>query len=230
MLNSENEYKKLFNNPNYNFHSNNELRFKFVLDYILRSNLKSLIDFGSGRGNLIKCLLENKIQLEISSVDLDKFHDYQVPFYKIDILNGEDRKLLYGKDFDLLTCLDVMEHLDKAKTDEVFNYFSKLSKFQIFTIANHPDFQDGKDIHTIQENLPFWINSIKKSLKINHIQRVKFFSKPDTNPELKRFNYLYIFITSSVSEKELNNQSNYIFNKLNDAVLNFIDGLILLFK
>lgn len=230
MFNSEVEYKKLFNNPNYNFHSNNELRFQFVMDYILKSNLKSLIDFGSGRGNLIKTLLENKVELEISSADLDKFHEYQVPFYKIDILNEEYRKVLDGKDFDLLTCLDVMEHLDKDKTDEIFKYFSKISKFQIFTIANHPDFQDGKDIHTIQENLPFWINSISKSLKIDFIQRVKFFSKPDITPEQKRFNYLYIFITSSVSERELKNQSNFIFHKLSDVVLNFIDSLILYFK
>ncbi len=186
MQNSEMEYKELFNDPNYNSHSNNELRFQFVMNYIKNSNLQSVIDIGSGRGNLIKELMESELGLEIHSADLDKFHTYNVPFYKMNILNENDREVLENKNFDLLTCLDVMEHLEKNKTDEIFNFFSNISKFQIFTIANHPDIQEGKDIHTIQEKLPFWINSVKKSLKINYLQRIKFFSKPDSNPKLKR--------------------------------------------
>lgn len=230
MNNSEIEYKELFTDPNYNSHSSSELRFQFVMNYIKNSNFKSLIDIGSGRGNLIRELLESEIDIEINSADLDKFHTYNVPFYKLNILNEFDRKILENKKFDLLTCLDVMEHLEKNQTDEIFKFFSKISKFQIFTIANHPDIQDGKDIHTIQEKLPFWINSVKKSLKINYIQRVKFFSKPDCNPELKRYNYLYIFITASVSDIEINNQKNYTYHKISDSYLNFIDKINLIFK
>jgi hypothetical protein len=230
MNNSEIEYKELFSDPNYNSHSSSELRFQFVMNYIKNSNLKTLIDIGSGRGNLIRELLGSELDIEINSADLDKFHAYNVPFYKLNILKEADREILLNKNYDLLTCLDVMEHLDKSQTDEIFKFFSKISSFQIFTIANHPDIQEGKDIHTIQEKLPFWINSVKKSLKINYIQRVKFFSKPDSNPELKRYNYLYIFITSSVSDTELKIQKNYTFQKLNDSLLNLIDKISLIFR
>lgn len=230
MFNSEIEYKKLFNNPNYNSHSNRELRFQFVMDYIKKTNVKTLVDIGSGRGNLIKELIDSNLDLKISSVDLDKFHQYNIPFYKMNILNHDERKILSEDKFDLLTCLDVMEHLEKSKIDDIFEYFSKISNFQIFTIANHPDIQNGIDIHNIQENLPFWINSIKKSLKINYIKRVKFFSKPDDSPHLKRFNYLYIFITSSTTENKVRNNKVFLFEKLNDTFKNMLDKIILTFK
>ncbi len=224
------EYTKLFDDPKYNLHSNNELRFNFVINYIKNKKLKTLIDIGSGRGNLIKKLLEEKISIDITSVDLNKFHELNVPFYKLNIMDEYDRQKLLKENFDLLTCLDVMEHLEKNFTDDIFKFFSKISKFQILTIANHPNIQNGKDIHTIQENLTFWIDSIKKSLNIIEIKRVRFFSNPDEFPELKRFNYLYIFITSSKSNVCQKKTIELLIYKLVDNFLNFYDKMILKFK
>lgn len=153
-------YGDLFNGREYNTHLNNEPRFEYVFNFLTHNEVITIGDFGSGRGNLIDLILSHKSTYELHSYDLKKFHMFEVPFSEINLcadqLNDIDIK------YDLITCLDVMEHLDKDCVDRVLYFFSKNSHKTILTIANHSDVQNGVELHTIQENLNYWLPLIEK--------------------------------------------------------------------
>jgi hypothetical protein len=228
MRNTNETYKDLFKDPSYNLHSDEEKRFQFVLNYIKQNEINSIIDIGSGRGNLLRQLKIEKPDLQILSVDLEKFHELDVPFVRMNIENINDRKAILNLNFDLLTCLDVLEHIEYESVNDVFEFFSKISKHQIFSIANHPDIQNGLDIHLIQEDAFFWTKRILKYLNIKAYSKYKFFSKPDDFPESKRYNYLYIFICDSLTGNKIISRFSHFFIK--EKVSLIFDSFKLIFK
>ena len=122
-----------------------------------------MIDIGSGRGHLIKLLNKNIPNLLITSVDLKKFHSYEVHnFIECDLSNKVDRENLLKDKYDVLVCTDVFEHLDKSFIEDVIDMCSKLSLNCVFGIANHSDVWNGIELHTIQENDSWWDSIINK--------------------------------------------------------------------
>jgi methylase of polypeptide subunit release factors len=73
------DYKKIyessFNQTGYNLHPDNEFRFQFVNDYIKTNEINSIIDIGSGRGNILKIIKETYPNVEVTSTDIKKFHN-----------------------------------------------------------------------------------------------------------------------------------------------------------
>lgn len=167
----KNIYEKSFNNIGYNLHQDDEYRFKFVESYITKNNPKTIIDMGSGRGNILKILNDKFDDLEITSCDLKKFHNYDVPFYEINLCDTTTFEKLNDKKFDLLCCLDVMEHLEKKCLDDVLNFFSRISKNCLLTIANHSDILNGVELHLIQENMDYWSPVLEKYFIIENVKQ-----------------------------------------------------------
>lgn len=121
-----------------------------------------MIDIGSGRGQLIKLIKEKCNNINITSSDIDKFNNIDVNFIKYDLSSDNDRKCLLKDNYDILTCTDVFEHLDKSFIDDTISLCSKLSKICIFAIANHSDIINNIELHTIQENDLWWDEYLKK--------------------------------------------------------------------
>jgi len=106
---------------------------------------------------------------QITSVDLKKFHNEDVySFIQADLSNENDRKIIYSKKYDILTCTDVFEHLDKNFIEEVIKMCSKTSKICILCIASHTDFRNGIELHTIIENDIWWEELLLKYFNIKH--------------------------------------------------------------
>ena len=164
MINYRQIYENSFSDLKYNFHSDNEYRFNMVYDYINVNKINNIIDISSGRGNIIKHILNNYPNIEILSCDLKKFHDYDVEFIEMDLCNKDTFKI--RKKYDLLTCLDVLEHISKECIDDVLSFFSNISKNALITIANHSDIQNGVELHVIQENMEYWEPLISKYFEI----------------------------------------------------------------
>jgi hypothetical protein len=120
---------------------------------------------------------------------LDKYHDFDFEFKKIDLSN-KDTFFNLEKKYGVLTCLDVLEHLEKGFIGSVFEWFSEISEYQILTIANHSEIINGKQIHTIQENLTYWEPLISHYLDIINVDTKVFY-------HMGRPHYLYILITNS---------------------------------
>jgi 2-polyprenyl-3-methyl-5-hydroxy-6-metoxy-1,4-benzoquinol methylase len=156
MINYKEIYEKSFDDQKYNQHPDNEFRFKIVEDFVLSNKTNSVIDIGSGRGNIIKMLGNLGLPIHITSTDLKKFHDYNCDFYEINLCDDSTFSYLGNNKYELLTCLDVMEHVEHECVDKILHFFSKISKNAILTIANHSDIQNGVELHVIQENMSFW--------------------------------------------------------------------------
>lgn len=166
------DYKKIYENSflheNYNLHPNEEFRFQYVLEFVKNKNTKSIIDIGSGRGNLVKILKNFDTEIEICSTDLKKFHDLDVSFFELNLCEKDSFDKLPKKKFELLTCLDVLEHIEKNCVDFVLYQFAKLSNNSILTIANHSDILNGVELHIIQENFNYWKPQIEKYFVIDN--------------------------------------------------------------
>jgi chemotaxis methyl-accepting protein methylase len=87
-------------------------------------------------------------------------------FIRCDLSSPVQRDALLVKQFDILTCTDVLEHLDKSFIEDVLRLYSSLSTYSILAIANHSDIIDGVELHTIQENDTWWENYILKYFSI----------------------------------------------------------------
>ena len=168
------DYQKVYNdafaNPQY---CKDEWLFRniYCLENMKMKRFDSMIDISSGRGRLLVEVQKNYPYIEITSTDLNNFHKLPgVEFIKLDLSLQEDRdkivSLYKENPKELLTCLDVLEHLDKSFIDDVFRMFSQIAKTSIFTIANHSDKVNGVELHTIQESFDFWEPYIKRYFKI----------------------------------------------------------------
>jgi len=170
------EYTKIYgnifnNNENYASHSYGEFRYRTVIDFINGSPTKinNILDVGSGRGTVIKLIQKTFDDLDIHSCDLVNFHNIEnIPFFTIDLSNKNT--FVYNTVYDVISCLDVMEHLDKSFVEDVILYFSKISKNTILTVANHSDAINGVELHTIQEDSSYWTPTIKKYFTIKQIE------------------------------------------------------------
>lgn len=182
-------YTELFNTKDYSVHSEDEFRYQITNNFIKNNNIKNLIDIGSGRGVLLNLIKKENPNIEILSTDLENFHDLNFEFKKINL--SDKQTYFYPKNkYDVLTCLDVLEHLEKDFIGDVFTWFSKISNSQILTIANHSEILNGKEIHTIQEDLSYWEPIVSKSLEIISKETKVFYHMGKTH-------YLYILMTKS---------------------------------
>lgn len=161
-------YENSFSNQKYNLHPDEEFRFQYVLDVVKLKFPKSVIDIGSGRGNLIRVIQNFNSEIEIVSSDLKKFHTLDVPFFQVNLCEKSSFEKLPQKKFELLTCLDVLEHIEKDCVDSVLSQFAKLSDFSVLTIANHSDVLNGVELHVIQENFEFWKPQIENYFNIEN--------------------------------------------------------------
>jgi cyclopropane fatty-acyl-phospholipid synthase-like methyltransferase len=187
-MNYKETYSHLFGTNDYSIHDINELRYKITNDYIKKNNIDNMIDVGSGRGVLLELLIKENPHLKILSTDLNKFHNIDLEFKEIDLTKKET---FFVNNFQVLTCLDVLEHLEKKYIDDVFKWFANVSETQILTIANHSEIIHGKEIHLIQENMLYWGELIRKYFNIVYYEEKQFLT------HLGQINYLYILITKS---------------------------------
>ncbi len=161
-------YKNLFESKTDYIGFHPELnRYKTVYKTLKElNNVETLIDIGCGEGSLIRGLQEKFPDIQISCADLDNFHNIKnVEFNPINLAKKETF-FDVEKPFDLLTCLDVLEHIDKHSIDNIFQWFSKISDRQVLTIANHSSIHSGEQLHKIMKKFRWWKPRIKKHLQI----------------------------------------------------------------
>ena len=164
-------YDEIFKKESYNVHDSDIDRYHFVIDEVINNNFKTIIDISSGKGNLIKLLLNLNQDLKITSTDINKYHSFDVEFFEIDLSNNiANNENLKNKKYDILTCLDVLEHLEEKYIDGILKSFSLLSNRVLLNIANHSDIQNGVELHLTQKNFEWWNSKIENYFNIESIE------------------------------------------------------------
>ncbi len=151
----------------------------FVLDWLKKNPSHLLMDIGSGRGVLIRLIQQLFSDITITAIDLNNYNTtLDSRFIQADLSLESDREVLRSESCELLTCMDVLEHLEKKVIDPVLQLFSEISETAIFSIANHSSMMDGIDLHIIQENDKYWTTVISKWFDIECLEfgnRVMFY-------------------------------------------------------
>lgn len=107
---------------------------------------KTLLDYGCGKGWLIPCL-EGHIQSGWG-------YDPAIP-----------EKSREPDPADLVTCFDVMEHIEPECLDQVLTHIRSLAlKAALFVIDTEPALKtlsDGRNAHLIQEGADWWLPKLE---------------------------------------------------------------------
>jgi hypothetical protein len=152
------EQKKLHENPKYGVAS---LSFAPVVRSLLRlGKCESLSDYGAGKCNLKKALhLRDGGKVQYQPYD-PAFPAYGTP-----------------RPADLVTCIDVLEHIEPASLDAVLSEISSISKRLAFlTVHTGPAkkvLMDGRNAHLIQESTSWWLSRFEPFFDILHVQQVR---------------------------------------------------------
>jgi SAM-dependent methyltransferase len=116
----------------------------------------SIYDAGSGYGQYTYFMTKHMMPCKIFSVDIKDhwINDSKEFFSSLEILNVdfavEDlTKITHNNRFDIIVCVDVMEHIEDDK--KVFNnFYSALNKGG-YVLINSPSIYGGSDVHNETE-------------------------------------------------------------------------------
>ena len=119
---------------------------------INRFETKSILDFGTGKGNLVKTLRQ---QLDTSR--------YKVDGYDPAVGEWEERP---NDKYDIVTCIDVLEHLERHNIDQFLADLKRyVNKFCFLLIDLQPAVQylsNGRNAHTLLAPLDWWSSKISQ--------------------------------------------------------------------
>jgi hypothetical protein len=153
------EYRKLqqelHQNPNYGVAS---LHFAPIVANIIKDlKVESLSDYGAGKKNLLKGLMEHDIKLKTYQAYDPAFPEYGEP-----------------KSADLVCCIDVLEHIEPELIDNVVKDLVNITtKFGFFSVHMGPAgkvLSDGRNAHLIQKPSSWWLEKFIRHFEILHLQ------------------------------------------------------------
>ena len=125
---------------------------KKVSALLKQYELKTLLDYGCGKGNLI-----SRFQDAVG-------YDPAIPKYSA-IPTGT---------FDLVTCTDVLEHIEPECLDAVLKHIASLGRFA-FLIASTKKakkrLSDGRNAHLIVKPAEWWVSEVGRYFKILDVKK-----------------------------------------------------------
>ena len=132
---------------------NNSARFKAV---------RSILDYGTGKGGLVSLLKESESLIDI---DVQGFDPAVKEFSRRPI-----------QSFDIVTCIDVLEHIDRdAIGDVIKDISSLLSGFLFFAIDLIParkTLSDGRNAHIMLAPADWWSQQISAKFSFTRFVQV----------------------------------------------------------
>ena len=152
------EQQRLHKNPRYGVAS---LAFAPVVKSLLKlGRCTSISDYGAGKCNL-------KRALGLKDAGPVEYHPYDPAFPE------------YGPptEADLVTCIDVLEHIELSALDSVLGELSAITgRLAFLTVHTGPakkTLSDGRNAHLIQESPGWWLARLEPYFDILHVQQVR---------------------------------------------------------
>ena len=145
-------------------------RVQHVLSYMHSLHFQNLLDIGSGRGSFLFPFMEQFPFIEVTSVDLqpekcDVFNYINTGGYSgLKCLTQDATKLSFNDNaFDVVTALEVLEHIPNAKL--AFKEIIRVAKSQVIISVPSKEDDNPEHIHLLTKNIFIqWITEIS-SLK-----------------------------------------------------------------
>lgn len=116
------------------------------------SNIKSVLDYGCGKGGLVLAL-KKTLCSDISIRGFDP--------------GIEEYSTMPKEKFDIITCVDVLEHIDRHAIDAVLNQIkNSMTGFMVFIIDLIPAIKslaDGRNAHILLAPPEYWASKINQA-------------------------------------------------------------------
>ena len=124
-----------------------------IIDVMKTNGLKSLLDYGCGKGDLRPVLAERA-----SFIDVREY-DPAIP--------GKSKM---PEPADVVCCLDVMEHIEPEFLEAVLAHIAGLTRrcciMRVALIPAHKTLPDGRNAHIILESPEWWTEKISRHFRI----------------------------------------------------------------
>lgn len=134
-----------------------------VAKLIAGAGIKTVLDFGAGKGRLADGLAEH-LPAE-AEVGMTRY-DPAIPAWSA-MPDGR---------FDLVCCIDVLEHIEPQYLDDVLDALvSKTGRFGFLTVHTGPAVKvldDGRNAHLIQKTPRWWLPKIMARWQVATYQRM----------------------------------------------------------
>lgn len=158
-----NVYDLLYRETEYDIvgQTNNEEKWGIISKLISNIKFNTVVDLGCGRGYYLKKFIEmekESLGVELSKICCEKYLK-DLPHVCSDI---ENFSVNNNKKYDLVVCMDVMEHIDPDKVEQTIKGIRPLSDVAIFGVANHVDNELGFELHLTVEDSIWWEERFKK--------------------------------------------------------------------
>ena len=149
------QQQKLHENPNYGTAS---VQFAPIVSKLInQTQVDELLDYGAGKMRLFQNLkVGHKLKLQA--------YDPAIPD-----LAGEPKPM------QMVTCIDVLEHIEPEMLDNVLDHLKALTQeIGFFTVHTGPAVKvlpDGRNAHLIQEPASWWLPKLLNRFELQTFQK-----------------------------------------------------------
>ena len=122
-------------------------------------SLRSVLDYGCGKGGLLE-----SFRKELKSSK----HTVHIQGYDPAVEKFQTKP---SQKFDLVTCIDVLEHIDRNSIREALHDISKYTNYIFFysidLIPARKKLEDGRNAHVLLAPADWWIQTLNSIFEIN---------------------------------------------------------------
>ncbi len=161
-----------------------------IKEIIKKNNIKNILDYGCGKA----FYYENKTNLyDINNQSLKQLWQVDIDLY--DPCYEDRSNIEENKKYDLVLCIDVLEHIPQIDIDWVLNrLISKANKYLFINVACYPAIAllpNGENAHINLNNPDWWHKKILKLKKNNKFCKIICICTLKENGEVKYFPLQY---------------------------------------
>jgi len=133
--------------------------YPLLKNLIQKRGYTSVLDYGCGKGNFIQFMQGNLPEVRVDGFDIA----------------SEDYPNLPNEKFDLVVCLDVMEHVEFGAISNVLAEIRDRSKKSfVCSVANYPaakKLSDGRNAHVTQIPFATWFSLLSAFFRVDQFLR-----------------------------------------------------------
>ncbi len=142
--------------------------FIMAKQWITQFKPKTVLDLGCGLGHYGYTL--DMWGVGYQGLDISKWAVKNTEYHHLKIKQGDIRDPQDFKDFDLVLCVDVLEHLEEKDLDQVLANVKTYGKSFLFSIPFLGDPNLNLDpTHRIKKEKQWWINKLTNHFKIKEV-------------------------------------------------------------